>query len=30
VTNVVAVFVVLITFIPIILAQRYARRAEES
>jgi putative spermidine/putrescine transport system permease protein len=30
VTNVVAVFVVLITFIPIILAQRYAQRAEES
>jgi putative spermidine/putrescine transport system permease protein len=30
VTNVVAVFVVLITFVPIILAQRYAQRAEES
>ena len=30
VTNVVAVFVVLITFIPIILAQRYAQRAEEN
>jgi len=30
ITNVVAVFVVLITFIPIILAQRYAQRAEES
>ena len=29
VTNVVAVFVILITFIPIILAQRYAQRAEE-
>jgi putative spermidine/putrescine transport system permease protein len=30
VTNVVAVFVVLITFIPIVLAQRYAQRSEES
>jgi putative spermidine/putrescine transport system permease protein len=30
VTNVVAVFVVLITFIPIILAQRYAQRSEET
>ena len=30
VTNVVAVFVIVITFIPIILAQRYAQRAEES
>jgi putative spermidine/putrescine transport system permease protein len=30
VTNVVAVFVIIITFIPIILAQRYAQRAEES
>jgi putative spermidine/putrescine transport system permease protein len=30
VTNVVAVFVVLITFMPIVLAQRYAQRSEES
>lgn len=30
VTNVVALFVVLITFIPIILAQRYAQRSEEN
>jgi putative spermidine/putrescine transport system permease protein len=30
VTNVVAMFVVLITFIPIILAQRYASKADES
>jgi putative spermidine/putrescine transport system permease protein len=29
VTNVVAVFVVLITFIPIVLAQRYAQKSEE-
>jgi putative spermidine/putrescine transport system permease protein len=30
VTNVVAVFVIVITFVPIIMAQRYAQRAEES
>jgi len=30
VTNVVAVFVILITFIPIVLAHRFAQRAEES
>jgi putative spermidine/putrescine transport system permease protein len=30
VTNVVAVFVVLLTFIPIVLAQRFAQRAEEN
>jgi putative spermidine/putrescine transport system permease protein len=30
VTNVVAVFVVLITFIPIVLAQRYAQKSEET
>ena len=30
VTNVLAVFVVLITFIPIVLAQRYAQQSEES
>jgi putative spermidine/putrescine transport system permease protein len=30
VTNVVAVFVVLITFVPIVLAQLFTRRAEEN
>jgi putative spermidine/putrescine transport system permease protein len=30
VTNVVAVFVVLITLVPIILAQRYSRRSDEA
>jgi putative spermidine/putrescine transport system permease protein len=29
VTNVVAMFVVLLTFIPIVLAQRYANKAQE-